>query len=394
MLVASLVAGAVAFVLRPSDHSPDIRAAEAFVAARFAERWDDPQALRTLATELHQATGLSVRLQTVDGAERLTSGAECLRWGHPIALVAGGRQVGQARLCAPHRPRFLPHGVALVLAFGLGLWWSSGVIARRLARPMVETAQVAAQIGHGALDARVPLRPRAPAEVQHMARAINDMAARVESAVAEQKLLLASVSHEIRTPLGHLRLLVDHAVDAGLSATLTSQLEHEVLEIDELVSQLLAGSKLDTLGPEARSLDAKDAAGQALNRAGEDAEKLRVVGAPRVQADPTLLARALANLLRNARQHGGELLSLSVSEVPGLEPGAPGVVQFAVQDAGAGLRPDELARLTRPFARDGADSAGSLGLGLTLVARIALAHSGRLRVDERGSLLLELPSSG
>ena len=71
-------------------------------------------------------------------------------------------------------------------------------------------------------------------------------------------------------------------------------------------------------------------------------------------------------------------------------------VRFTVRDAGTGLKPEELERLTQPFARDGADSAGSLGLGLTLVARIALAHGGTLHVgqgDDAGALVLELPSS-
>ncbi len=386
MLGASLLAGAVAFVMRPDEHGPDFHAAEGFVAVRFAERWSDDAALSQLADELHGRFGLSVTIHDLEGRERLRRGPSCSRRARPTVIESDGRRLGHATLCMPRRPHFFRQGLALFAAFAVGLWWASGVIARRLARPLVETAKVATEIGEGALDARVQVHPRAPAEVQHLARAVNEMAARVESTLAEQKMLLASVSHEIRTPLGHLRLLVDHAADAGLSEKLTRQLEEEVLEIDELVAQLLAGSKLDTLGPERRRVDAIDAARSALARAGEAATKLIADETVFVDADPTLLARALANLLRNAREHGGGLLSLRV------EPDA-GSVRFVLRDAGPGLRAEDLARLTQPFARDAADSAGSLGLGLTLVARIALAHGGELRVGEDGQLMLYLPAT-
>jgi len=387
MLGASLLAGAVAFVLRPDDHGPDFRAAEGFVALRFAERWNDDAALGLLADELHGRFGLSVQVYDHEGRERLRRGPGCSRRARPTAITSDGRTLGHATVCMPRRPHFFRQALALFAAFVVGLWWASGVIARRLARPLVETAKVASEIGHGSLDARVRVHPRAPNEVQHLARAVNEMAARVEATLADQKMLLASVSHEIRTPLGHLRLLVDHAADAGLDEKLTRQLEDEVLEIDELVAQLLAGSKLDTLGPERRVVDAVDTARLALTRAGEDDGKLVAEGALHVDADPTLLARALANLLRNAREHGGGLVSLRV------EPHGP-AVRFVLRDAGRGLRPEDLARLTQPFARDAADSAGSLGLGLTLVARIAVAHGGELRVGEDGSLMLYLAAAG
>jgi two-component system OmpR family sensor kinase len=307
MLGASLLAGAVAFVMRPDEHGPDFHAAEGFVALRFAERWGDDAALAQLADELHGRFGLSVQIHDLAGHERLRRGQDCSRRARPTAIVSDGRVLGHATLCMPRRPHFFRQALALFAAFVVGLWWSSGVIARRLARPLVETAKVASEIGHGALDARVHVHPRAPAEVQHLARAVNEMAARVESTLAEQKMLLASVSHEIRTPLGHLRLLVDHAADAGLSEKLTRQLEDEVLEIDELVAQLLAGSKLDTLGPERRTVDAVDAARSALARAGEAESKLVARARCAWTPTPRCWRGRSPTCLRNAREHGGGL---------------------------------------------------------------------------------------
>ncbi len=373
MLAAALLAGAVAHVLREPFSGPSFADAKSFLAARLAERWHDAEARTALARELADTLGLRVTLNDTQGALLVSAGARCRGRDASIRIERGGIHLGEATLCVPRRPHRLRDGLILIAAFMLGLWWASGVIARRLSRPMVETAKVAAEIGQGAYDARVHTNPRAPAEVRRMAAAINEMAQRIESALGEQRLLLASVSHEIRTPLGHLRLLVDHALDAGLEAELARKLEEEILEMDELVAQLLAGSKLDALGPEVHSLDAVDCARAALERAGEPLDKLRSTTAVPLEADPTLVARALANLLRNAREHGEGLVELKVE-------GDAREVRFHVIDQGSGLTEAELERCLRPFVRDGADSAGSLGLGLALTERIAKAHGGSLRV--------------
>ena len=74
MLVASLLAAAVGFVMRPDDHGPDFHAAEGFVALRFAERWHDDAALGQLADELHGRFGLAVEVHDLHGRERLRRG--------------------------------------------------------------------------------------------------------------------------------------------------------------------------------------------------------------------------------------------------------------------------------------------------------------------------------
>jgi signal transduction histidine kinase len=114
--------------------------------------------------------------------------------------------------------------------------------------------------------------------------------------------------------------------------------------------------------------------------------------------DPTLLARALANLIDNARKHGRGLRRLEVT--------APaGWVSFAVEDGGPGISPDIAARIFEPFVRGESNepAAGaaspladtSLGLGLALVARIARAHGGRAFATSLPAggtrFLLELP---
>jgi two-component system, OmpR family, sensor kinase len=100
----------------------------------------------------------------------------------------------------------------------------------------------------------------------------------------------------------------------------------------------------------------------------------------RLVGDATLLGRALANLLDNARKHGQGAEALRLFE-------REGQLAFCVEDRGPGLLPGEETRVFEPFYRKDrggeAREAGSLGLGLALVRRIARAHGGDTFAENR-----------
>jgi signal transduction histidine kinase len=136
---------------------------------------------------------------------------------------------------------------------------------------------------------------------------------------------------------------------------------------------------------------------RALERAGEDAGKLALPAVPLpFVADPTLIARALANLIDNARKHGGGLAGIAVRGAPAAGEGN-GTVVFEVTDRGPGFAPGDETRVFDRFYRGNGDAGhhGSLGLGLALVRRIAVAHGGRAdaanRSDGGARVTLELP---
>lgn len=307
-------------------------------------------------------------------------------------LVVGGA------LRLSHRLGDQPPSRLLVVALPvMALWVLSGKIARRIARPLDELVEVAGAIGRGNLAARAQQACAGIDEIAILARAMNDMAGRIERQIADQRELLAGVSHELRTPLGHLRVLLDIARDQGPSARTWNDLERELLEMDQLVGELLASARLDFQALSPRPLDAVDAARRALEPVGLPANRLAsALPAAPFSADPTLVGRALANLLHNAGNHGGGLERLEVST-------RPGFVVFEVLDRGPGFSPERLDDLFRPFVKSGAGpddapgaglAAPSLGLGLALVARIARAHGGSVRASNRpgggAQLVLEL----
>jgi signal transduction histidine kinase len=356
---------------------------QAFASGRFERVWGSPAERDELA--LAVSRGLDVSVTVEDEAHRALSafGAPCTGHQFRLPVQRDGAAIGYVAFCAQrHRPQPWKFGLALFVTCFV-IWMAAMKIARRLSRPMGELARVATELGAGNFAARARIDHRHNfGEAAALALTMNDMAARIERHLAEQRKLLATVSHELRTPLARIRILTEMARDQGATEKTLDDLDREVVEMDALVGDLLASSRMDFAALEKRPLDAVEAAARALERSGADPAALVVereggaAGAPiRVEADATLLGRALVNLIDNAKKHGGGVDALKVKR-------ENGHVAFEVEDRGDGFTDGEEARIFEPFYRRGEN--GSLGLGLSLVKRIAEAHGGRAYAANRG----------
>jgi signal transduction histidine kinase len=338
-----------------------------FVSEQFAHVWNDPSNRTRLAGDIERSFGVGLVLH--DASNRLLYGkAHCAKpnWRTPVAGSNG--LLGTLGVCL-HNPPRQAKSIALGLLAGLFiLWGASGAITWRLMRPLDELQRVTREIGHGNLAARMRLHRHHRDELGEIAEAVNDMAVRIERQISDQRELLAAVSHEIRTPLARLRVLVELERTAPNDAKRLDAIEAELLEIDGLVGQLLAQSKLDFSALDKRKLSANELATAALERADLASTLLNgLEGDDYVLVDPNLIARALANIISNANRHGGGLAELAVRR-------SGTFVEFVALDAGPGIDSSVLSRMFAPFERGG-DKAG-LGLGLSLVERIARAHGG------------------
>jgi two-component system, OmpR family, sensor kinase len=372
----------------------------------------DPLALQRTAADIKEELGMDVAV-VGPGGEVLAAAGRPIELPELPALERvrrGGDWVGRGIVAAPARGGTvllarlpLPEGAvqraairAALLLFG-ALVVSLALVyplSRSITRPLEKLTAVVEDYGRGDLSRRSGLGDLQD-EVGRLARSFDEMADRIQAARRAEKELLANVSHELRTPLARIKValeLIDSPEDPVRRRLAT--IGEEVDELDRLVADVLTASRLDLAALPLRKvrIDLPALIDKARLRALalEPALKIdcRVQPGLAVFADEALLARALDNLLDNARKYGNG----SPIEVAAGREGEQAAI--AVRDRGPGIPPQDLGRVFEPFFRgEGAPGlAAGFGLGLALARRVAEAHGGTAGAEnaEGGGARIEL----
>jgi two-component system, OmpR family, sensor histidine kinase BaeS len=268
-------------------------------------------------------------------------------------------------------------GVGLLVLIGLAV---VARFVRRTAAPVGDLIEAAGRVESGDFGARVS--ERGPREVRALARAFNEMSARLEATESERQRLLADVSHELRTPLsvmrGNLEGLLDgvYAADREHLAPLLEEAHLMERLIEDLRTLSLAEAGALRLHREPTNLLALLHDVVAGVRAQADAQGvvLELQAAddlPVVDLDPARIRAVVTNLLVNALRYTPQDGRVTVSARP-----EQAAVSVEVADSGRGIEPDVLPRIFERFTR-AADSPGS-GLGLPIARKLVEAHGGKI----------------
>ncbi len=310
-----------------------------------------------------------------------------------VGVCLGGA-AGALLIHAFHDGQLSTGTVCLALAVLGTVWPLAWLATARIALPLRDLADVAGEIREGRLASRDQL-PKGEGEVGEVGAALREVADRVARQLQDQRALMAAVSHELRSPLGRARVLIELARDGAAPAGVYDELQSEIDGMDQLVGDLLAAARIDFEAVTPVTLDPLEVATRALRIAGLPAEAA-VIDAQTgpIRADPTLLARALAALLDNARRYGAASVRLHVR-------GRLHRVRFEVEDDGPGFPEGGAEQAFQPFWRgpprpDGTRPHGE-GLGLALVRQIAAAHQGEAGAENRpgggARVWIELPQT-
>ncbi len=363
---------------------------------------DDAQGRRIATSELFlrrqaETPGRALPIRLDDGRTLwvMRPGRMGPRADRPGGPGADGRYVPHPPW--PYVPEWWQRGMGLVVllvllfvAVAVGAW----PVVRRLTRRLQALKRGMEVFGTGRLDHRVEVSGRD--EVAAVAASFNEAAARIEALVRSHQSLLANASHELRSPLARLKMAVSmlEQVPPEQRERLRREIDTNIAELDVLVEEVLLASRLDAL----RQLDQREPV-DLLGLAAEEAARVDAVLEPthegsslQVQGDERLLRRALRNLLENARRYGGDDVSVS-AQIDGTR------ILLRVCDRGPGVPAEQRLRIFEPFYRlpGHAETAGGVGLGLSLVRQIAERHNGGVRCEAReggGScFVLALPAA-
>ncbi len=222
-----------------------------------------------------------------------------------------------------------------------------------------------------------------PKEILPLVEAVNQAFDRLEQGFRIQRDLTADVAHELRTPLAVLRMRAESLAEAAVRARLLADID----VMTRLVDQLLSVAELETvvIAPDEAAdlrrvcLEVVEHLAPLAVKQGKSVELTAAGGPVWVHGRADLLFQALRNLVENAVRYSptGAVVTVEVQEIG----------RARVLDRGPGV-PAELKdrlferfwqgrRKERSAVREGA------GLGLAIVAQIAVQLGGKVSVEDR-----------
>ena len=329
---------------------------------------------------------------TLEGADTYASYNRSPTSGWTVALAIPAADV---EALTSDIARLLAVGLAVATAIALIL---AAAYSQRISGPIMALASSAKALGWGAkvsppLDA--PVR-----EVRDVSRALiasahgfNEREEQLRAADQAKDEFLAMLGHELRNPLGALssatQILNVAGADDQASRDAAAVVSRQVERMTRLVDDLLDVGRV--ISGKVRLQPAPLDLGRVVSQLTKSLQRASVLREHRVQleavsvwieGDETRIEQIVSNVLENAGKYTPRNGSISVRVFRDDDQAV-----FEVTDSGIGMSPDLLPRVFDLFAQGQRSidrSASGLGIGLTLVKRLAELHGGAVTAESDG----------
>lgn len=228
-------------------------------------------------------------------------------------------------------------------------------------------------------------------EIAAVTRSMNQLFVRLNETLERERQFTADVAHELRTPLAGIRLHLElqqqrHGVDCQPLIARIDTMTQTVEQLLQLARAAVAFSSgryqqvslaQDVIGPMQDAME--EMVEQRRQRIDWQIDSDNVA----IQGDATLLKLLLRNLIENAHRYSPPESTITVRLT------AAPQITLQVRDQGPGIDESKVGELSKAFVR--MDTRyGGIGLGLSIVTRVAQLHHGRLQLsnlgDEGGAL--------
>lgn len=268
----------------------------------------------------------------------------------------------------------LAAALALVIVVAVSRW-----LAGRLLRPVTRLRDTARAMSAGSLDERIEVTGHD--DLTDLQVTFNAMLDRLEDAFRTQRETLDDAGHELRTPLtvlrGHLEVMDarDPEDVAGTRALLLDEIDRMSRLVDELLV-LAKARRPDFVHRRATDLTALGDGIWARCVALADRDWRSAFEATgTADVDAQRVTQAVLQLADNAVRHtrSGTTITLGSTR-------SDTSVEFWVADTGPGVPQQDRDEIFERFTT-GDGGAGS-GLGLSIVRAIAVAHGGKVAVED------------
>lgn len=255
------------------------------------------------------------------------------------------------------------------------------LIAWLVYRYINQISLVAKAVSMGNFNVKMP-KSRIQA-LQNLATDINKMAQSIEEKNNENLILTGAIHHELRIPITRIRLALDMLIQSKQetsSLELLADMDDDLEELSSLMEELLTISRLRLRGVaiDKESLSISEALTTLLTKVKQSSIQLNIHDDLIIQANRTLLDRALLNIINNGIKYSDKQLLISTKV-------EADTFSLIFEDDGMGIPENERELILKPFYRTDKSrnrNTGGFGLGLAIADLVIKDCQGQIQITQ------------